>query len=73
MAIDPDDDNLSFALTAGADQALFLCGLYRHPIFKNAPDYGNPADANVDNIYEVTVQVADADFSVLSIRDHYYF
>ena len=65
MAIDPDDDNLSFVLSAGADQALFSVDSTGALFFKNAPDYGNPTDANVDNIYEVTVQVADADFSVL--------
>ena len=27
--------------------------------FKNAPDFENPADADMDNIYEVTVKVAD--------------
>ena len=47
-------------MTAGADQALSLN--LRHPI-KNAPDYGN-CRRQRGNIYEVTVQVADADFSV---------
>ena len=55
MAIDPDDDNLSFVLSTGADQALFSVDSIGALFFKNAPEYGNPTDANVDNIYEVTV------------------
>ena len=27
--------------------------------FKNAPDFENPADADMDNVYEVTVKVTD--------------
>ena len=28
--------------------------------FKNAPDFENPADADMDNVYEITVKVTDS-------------
>ena len=32
--------------------------------FKDKPDYENPTDTNMDNVYEVTVRAADADGNI---------
>ena len=57
-APDPDSDPVTFAIAGGADRALFaLTGAQL--AFVTAPDYEAPADADGDNIYEVTVQVAE--------------
>ena len=34
--------------------------------FKNAPDFENPADADMDNVYEVTVKVTDSGVDKMS-------
>ena len=58
VAPDPESDPVTFAITGGADRALFaLTGAQL--AFLTAPDYGAPADANRDNIYEVTVEATD--------------
>ncbi|MGH8651761.1 MAG: cadherin domain-containing protein [Gammaproteobacteria bacterium] len=61
---------LSYAIS-GADAALFTIdsatGVLR---FSSAPDFEAPADANVDNVYEVTVRASDgslADTQALSV------
>ncbi|MEM5774146.1 MAG: cadherin domain-containing protein, partial [Anaerolineaceae bacterium] len=52
--------SLSYSLTGGADRTLFqiqpLSGLLS---FTSAPDYENRLDADLNGIYEVTVQVSD--------------
>jgi hypothetical protein len=57
---DPDSDPLSYSISDGPDQAKFSI----HPItgalsFNTAPDFEAPADAGADNVYDLTVQVAD--------------
>ncbi len=53
-------DTLTFSLTGGADQARFTIDPSTGVLsFASPPDYENPADANADNIYEVTVTVSD--------------
>ena len=59
VAEDPDaeDEITGYAITGGADQALFELGGASTPLdmlrFKAAPDFENPQDANKDNIYTV--------------------
>lgn len=59
-AIDPDGDDLIFAVTGGADAGQFILdpetGLLT---FIDAPDFEAPADADADNIYEVGISVSD--------------
>ena len=57
---DPDGDFLNYSITGGADESSF--GLNPSTgvlIFLIIPDFENPADANLDNSYELTVQVSD--------------
>ena len=56
-ATDEDGDEVTFSIVRGADRALFeLDGAALS--FKAAPDYEAPADANGNNVYEVTVQAS---------------
>ena len=56
-AMDPDDgDEVTYAITGGADQALFTIGATSGVLtFKDAPDHENPTDADSNNVYLVTV------------------
>ncbi len=60
--IDTPENNLSFSIIGGADALLFTVdpdsGQFR---FKKPPDYDSPLDENSDGIYEVRIQVSDAD------------
>ena len=57
-ASDPNDDPVTYAITGGADSELFaLSGA--ELAFRTAPDYESPADADADNVYEVTVEASD--------------
>jgi Cadherin domain len=60
-AADPDaGQTLTFSIVGGADAPLFrIDGSTGALAFASAPDFEAPADANADNIYEVTVQVSD--------------
>ena len=54
---DMDDEITGYALTGGADQALFSIGSTSGALtFQAAPNYEDPQDADTDNAYEVTVQ-----------------
>ena len=54
---DAGDDITGYALTGGADQALFSIGSTSGVLtFQAAPNYENPQDANTDNAYLVEVQ-----------------
>ena len=73
---DPTDTTLTFSLS-GADKDLFRlrnttaaeetdneipAGTTRKVLeFRDKPDYEDPADANTDNVYEVTVEVFDGE------------
>ena len=51
---------LTYAIAGGADAAFFAIDVNTGALtFLAAPDYETPADANGDNVYEVTVQVSD--------------
>ncbi len=69
-ATDPDVDvnpaTLTYGLAqTGADTSLFTIDATTGALsFLAAPDFETPGDANLDNIYEVTVTVADATTTV---------
>ena len=59
-ATDADGDALSYSIAGGADAALFaIDGANGALSFLNAPDYENPADANGDNVYQLTLAADD--------------
>ncbi len=58
-ATDPDDNTTFTYSLSGTDAALFSIDAKGVLTFKTAPDFENPADANTDNVYLVTVQVSD--------------
>ena len=65
-AIDPDGDELIFAITGGEDQALFtLDGGALN--FISAPDYELPSDADGDNEYLIKLSATDSNDSTASI------
>ena len=54
---DMDDDITGYALSGGADQALFSIGSTSGVLtFQAAPNYEDPQDANTDNAYVVVVR-----------------
>ena len=54
---DADDSVTGYAITGGADQALFEIGATAGELtFKSAPNFEDPQDSDTDNGYEVTVQ-----------------
>jgi len=51
---------LTYSIVGGADQARFNINPSTGVLsFASAPDYENPSDAGLDNVYGVTVQVSD--------------
>jgi hypothetical protein len=65
QSTDPDGQvegaGLTYSLTGGADQALFAIDPDTGVMtFQAAPDFENPADADENNVYEVSVTVTDA-------------
>ena len=80
LAIDVEstDDNdsegagLTYSLTGGADQALFSIDPNTGVVtFNTAPDFEAPADAGVDNVYNIQVTVTDSgpDGSLTDFQD----
>ena len=60
IATDADPDTLSYTISGGADTALFSVNSTTGELtFIAAPNFEEPADFDGDNVYEVTVQVAD--------------
>ena len=58
---DTDDDELSLAISGGADADLFSLDHGSGELrFREAPDYETPADSDADNNYVLTLSVADA-------------
>ena len=54
---DADDSVTGYAITGGADQALFEIGATSGELtFKSAPNFEDPQDTDTGNDYEVTVQ-----------------
>lgn len=59
-ATDADLDTLTYSISGGVDAGLFSIGSSSGVLtFDAAPDFESPADANSDNVYEVTVLVSD--------------
>ena len=57
-ALDPEGRRVNLTLT-GADGALFWLNSDEVLSFRAAPDFEEPADANRDNVYEVTVRATE--------------
>ncbi|MCA9174961.1 MAG: cadherin domain-containing protein [Planctomycetales bacterium] len=55
--------SLTFSLGAGGDNALFEIVNGNELRFRAAPDFESPADANADNVYELTLIVSDGALS----------
>ena len=54
---DADDNITGYAITGGADQALFEIGATTGELtFDNAPNFEDPEDSGTDNTYVVTVE-----------------
>ena len=58
-ASDAQNNSLSFSIASGDDEDLFSITTGGVLSFNSAPDFETRADANADNVYEVTVQVSD--------------
>ena len=59
-AIDDDDDELTYSITAGADSVRFSIDPSDGDLtFKTAPDFEAPGSADNSNAYEVIVTVSD--------------
>ena len=65
-ATDGDGDALAFSITGGADADIFAIDQNAGTVTvaAGALDFENPADANTDNEYEVTVSVGDGSDSI---------
>ena len=62
-ATDGDGDTLSYSLS-GMDEALFTIDAMTGVVsFIDAPDFENPDDAGVDNVYNIIVTASDGDNS----------
>jgi hypothetical protein len=66
-ATDPDGDTLALTLSAGADKSLFGIDSMGQLTFNQPPSYASPADADGNNLYQVTVQAADAALTALQV------
>ncbi|HEX8624721.1 MAG TPA: cadherin domain-containing protein [Allosphingosinicella sp.] len=63
-AQDLDGDAVSFAVSGGADSALFTVDPATGELsFLAAPNFEAPADSNGDNVYEVEVEASDGTLS----------
>lgn len=70
-AKDADDDDISFAITGGADHRLFSIDQSSGVLaFKFAPDYEFPDDDNEDNNYQVEVTATDNSSAQLTAGQH---
>ncbi|MGB1807628.1 MAG: thrombospondin type 3 repeat-containing protein [Porticoccaceae bacterium] len=70
-ATDIDGDQLIWSIEGGVDSGLFSINARGELKFITAPDYENPTDTNIDNIYQVSINVSDgraADSELLSIE-----
>jgi type III secretion system FlhB-like substrate exporter len=65
---DQPAQTLSFSIVGGADAAKFTINASTGALsFVSAPDFETPTDAGGDNVYDVTVQVADGQGSTDSL------
>ena len=61
-ASDSNGDSLSYSLS-GADSALFSISSSGVLLFRAAPDYDGPQDADQNNVYDISVTVSDGQAS----------
>jgi len=67
-ATDANGDALSFSIVGGADQAKFSINAVTGVLgFASPPDFENPTDSDLDNLYQVTVSVSDGALNVNQI------
>ncbi|GAA5494996.1 hypothetical protein Rhal01_01165 [Rubritalea halochordaticola] len=60
LSTDAEGNNINFLITGGDDKNLFSIAEDGTTLqFLTAPDFENPADANGDNIYQLTIVAAD--------------
>ncbi len=61
MAVDPEGKTpITYGVAGGADAALFFLDTVTGNLsFLTAPDFENPSDANLDNIYEITLSATE--------------
>ena len=75
QAVDPDGDDVAYAIAGGPDAALFSIDTASGAlVFASAPDFEAPADANGDNVYRVTVSASDGTLTTsgtlgITVRD----
>ena len=73
-ATDSDNDSLTYSL-AGTDASLLSISSSGVVTFVTAPDFENPADADSNNVYQITASVSDGsasaskDFSITVTND----
>ena len=68
-ASDVEGDMFSFSISGGADAALFTLNALTGVLSLNfVPEYASPQDANLDNIYEVTITTSDGQGGVSSLN-----
>nr|WP_087574113.1 cadherin domain-containing protein [Sphingomonas sp. CDS-1] len=59
-ATDADGPSISYAIIGGVDATLFTIDAATGAlVFKTAPDYESPADADHNNVYDLIVQASD--------------
>ena len=64
-ATDANGDALSFSISGGTDQAKFSIHSVTGVLgFTSPPDFENPTDSDLNNVYQVTVTVSDGTHSV---------
>ncbi|MDH5600885.1 MAG: integrin [Gammaproteobacteria bacterium] len=60
MATDPNGDAITFSVSGGSDEALFVFDPTTGTLsFQTAPDFENPTDSDADNIYEIDISATD--------------
>jgi hypothetical protein len=63
-ATDPDGDAITYAIAGGADSALFAINAATGALsFVTAPNFEAPADAGVNNTYDVIITASDGSLS----------
>ena len=61
-ASDPDGDFLSYSILLGGDANAFNVNISSGELsFVSPPDYENPNDSNLDNVYQLIVQATDGE------------
>ncbi|QDT04437.1 Pentaxin family protein [Rubripirellula lacrimiformis] len=56
-------DTMTYSIVGGTDQNDFVIDASGNLTFVSPPDYENADDSDLDNVYEVTVQVSDGDYT----------